>query len=110
MGMFDILRVEKDYTFWYKGKKTIIPKNEYQTKSYENMLWSLIIKDDQIFKHKFHYIEHKEFKELDPKRWEYVDDGYEKINFSGKMYIYDDDFLNCFNLIIEDGNIVNIRE
>lgn len=117
MGCFDFFSFKNDFKFQnHKGDIVIIPKGEYQTKDLQNLLDCLKInKDHEIERPIWKSIEHKEYYELDYRRWETKRIGYEKEKFSGKLNIYHYDFEDSkndkvFNLWVENGKIIKIEQ
>lgn len=110
MGMFDFFRFNKDFSFQNnKGDIVVIPKDEYQTKSFNNILAKLQINDkNEILEPIIEWNENKKYEEFDPRRWTSYIKNYEIINFTGKAIIYSEK--NYFNLYIENGKIFKIEK
>lgn len=110
MGMYDSFNFDKNFSF----NNIIIPKGYYQTKDLENCLDSFRINNDIIELNTFHHIEHKEYPELDSKRWERINDGYKPYIFSGEIVIYSADYdnnnNNYFKIEVQDGKIINLKQ
>ena len=117
MGCYDFFDFKNDYQFQnHRGDIVIIPKGEYQTKDLKSLLNCLKInKDHEIERPIWKSIEHKEYHELDGRRWETKRIGYEKENYTGKINIYHYDLENSkndkiFDLWVEEGKIYKIDE
>ena len=117
MGCFDFFRFDNDFKFKnYKGDIVIIPSGEYQTKDLKSLLDKLVINEKfEIQRPIWKSIEHKEYHELDGRRWETKRIGYEKEKFSGKVNIYHYDLENSkndkiFDLWVEEGKIYKVKE
>ena len=117
MGCFDFFRFDNDFKFKnHKGDIVIIPSGEYQTKDLKSLLDKLVINEKfEIQRPIWQSIEHKEFPELDVRRWETKRIGYSKEEYTGKINIYNYDLENSkndkiFDLWVEEGKIYKVEE
>ena len=110
MGMFDFFRFDKDFSFLNnKGDIVVIPKDEYQTKAFNNVLAKLEINENnEILEPVVEWTENEEYDKYDPRRWSSHIKEYRIINFTGEALIYSEN--KTFDLFIINGEIVKIEE